>query len=59
MNRKTPFLPDPFLREDGTRVSKPEEWPEQVAYIRRLAQIHMYGTWPGQSCQPYRQDYKD
>lgn len=47
MNRKTPFLPDPFLREDGTRVSKPEEWPEQVAYIRRLAQIHMYGTWPG------------
>lgn len=47
MNKKTPFLPDPFLREDGTRVSKPEEWPAQAAYIRRLAQTHMYGVWPG------------
>lgn len=43
---RTPFLPDPFLKENGTRVTTPAEWPEQAAYIRRLAQDHMYGQWP-------------
>ena len=40
-------LPDPFLREDGTRVTEPGEWAEQAAHIRGLAEEHMYGTWPG------------
>lgn len=42
----TPFLPDPFLKPDGTRVTSPDEWPEQAAYIRRLCEEHLYGTWP-------------
>lgn len=42
-----PFLPDPFLREDGTRVKDPSEWPLQAAYIRSLAAENMYGSWPG------------
>ena len=40
-------LPDPFLREDGSRVAEPSQWPEQAAYIRRLAQDCLYGQWPG------------
>ena len=40
-------LPDPFLREDGSRVAEPSQWPEQAAYIRRLAKECMYGEWPG------------
>lgn len=43
-------LPDPFLREDGSRVTEPSQWPEQAAYIRRLAQDCLYGQWPG---KPY------
>lgn len=42
-----PFLPDPFRKADGTRVALPDEWPAQAAYIRQLAQEHMYGLWPG------------
>ena len=41
------FLPNPFIKEDGTLVKSPEEWPQQAAYIRRLAEENMYGTWPG------------
>lgn len=41
-----PYLPDPFLKEDGTRIESPAQWPEQAARIRRLAEQAMYGTWP-------------
>lgn len=41
------FLPDPFLKQDGTRIQNPSEWPAQAAYIRELAADNMYGTWPG------------
>lgn len=41
------YLPDPFIKKDGTRLQSPEEWPEQAAYIKELAQEYMYGKWPG------------
>jgi len=41
------FLPDPFLKKDGTRIQNPAEWPVQAAYIRELAAENMYGAWPG------------
>lgn len=41
------YLPDPFLMQDGSRVSSARQWPEQAAYIRQLAQEYMYGPWPG------------
>ncbi len=40
-------LPDPFLREDGSRITSPDHWASQAMYIRELAQHHMYGQWPG------------
>lgn len=40
-------LPDPLLREDGTRLTSPAQWPEQAARLRDLAQACYYGTWPG------------
>ena len=43
----TPYLPDPFLKPDGTRIASPEEWPEQAARIRALCEEHLYGAWPG------------
>ena len=39
-------LPNPRLRSDGTLVENPEDWEAQKAYLRQLAQEHMYGTWP-------------
>ncbi len=42
-----PYLPDPFLKKDGSRVKTPSEWADQAAYIRELAAENMYGSWPG------------
>ena len=39
------YLPDPFLKEDGSRITQPSEWPAQAARIRQLASENMYGTW--------------
>ena len=47
MFKPTPYLPDPFMKNDGSRVDTPEAWPDQAAFIRRLAETHYYGTWPG------------
>ena len=41
-----PKHPDPFLKPDGTRVSGLEEWPEQRAYLKALAQHYLYGYVP-------------
>lgn len=43
------LLPNPLVKPDGSRVTSPEQWPEQAAYIRQLAQEHMYGTWPAKA----------
>ncbi len=40
------YLPDPFLKKDGSRITHPSEWPEQAARIRELASENMYGIWP-------------
>ena len=39
------YLPDPFLKEDGSRITQPSEWPAQADRIRQLASENMYGTW--------------
>lgn len=39
-------FPNPLLRADGTLVRNVHEWEAQKAYLRELAQEHMYGTWP-------------
>ena len=39
-------LPDPFLREDGTRLASPEEWPAQREYWKKMLEGHFYGTMP-------------
>ena len=39
-------FPNPLLREDGSLVQHEYEWDSQKAYLRRIAQEHMYGTWP-------------
>ena len=39
-------LPDPFRKPDGTRVSSPEEWPEQQEYIRQMLAFYLYGPMP-------------
>jgi hypothetical protein len=40
------MLPDPFLREDGSRISKRSEWPEQRAYLLSLVEQYGYGHQP-------------
>ena len=40
-------LPDPFLKEDGTRIADKQEWPRQRARLRKLLEEHFYGTVPG------------
>ena len=39
-------LPNPLLKENGTPVQNAQEWETQKAYLRQLAQEHMYGPWP-------------
>ena len=39
-------LPDPFLREDGTRASTPEEFEEHKAELYKSAVELHYGTIP-------------
>ncbi len=49
MFKPTAYLPDPFLQEDGNRVDSASQWPARAAEIRRLAEEHMYGSWPGKA----------
>lgn len=39
-------LPDPFLREDGTRVATAAQWQEQRKFLMRSAVELQYGTLP-------------
>ena len=39
-------LPDPFLREDGSRVEAAEEWKEQREYFKRILEEQYYGKMP-------------
>ena len=43
------MLPNPMLKPDGTLVADAQEWEQQKAYLREVAQEHMYGTWPGKA----------
>lgn len=39
-------LPDPFLKEDGTRVADPKEWESQRKLLYKSAVELQYGTQP-------------
>lgn len=39
-------LPDPFTLEDGTRISKPEEWEQARRELYKTAVELQYGTMP-------------
>lgn len=41
-----PELPDPFLREDGSRVATPAEWPRQRAWLKEMLAHFLYGHMP-------------
>jgi hypothetical protein len=40
------FLPDPFIREDGSRVKTPADWKKQREYLKAMIQHYMYGFRP-------------
>ncbi|NLH15720.1 MAG: acetylxylan esterase [Phycisphaerae bacterium] len=40
------FLPDPLVMNDGSRVTKPEQWPLRRAEIQELLDREMYGRLP-------------
>ena len=40
------YLPDPFLRADGSRVTDPADWPEQREYLKQMLAHYFYGTQP-------------
>lgn len=39
-------FPDPFLKQDGSRVSSFEEWKEQREYIKSMLAHYQYGEMP-------------
>lgn len=39
-------LPDPFLKPDKTRVTKPEQWEEQRQYLKAMLSHYLYGNMP-------------
>jgi hypothetical protein len=39
-------LPDPFLRADGTRLKKPDEWPQQRKALLAAVLHYEYGPLP-------------
>lgn len=47
MFKPTAYLPDPFLLDNGSRITSAEQWSAQADAIRHLAEAHMYGNWPG------------
>jgi len=40
------YLPDPFMKPDGTRITSPEEWPALRAEHMKNAVDLQYGTMP-------------
>ena len=39
-------LPDPFLKPDGTRIQRREEWPKQRHYLKAMLAHYLYGHAP-------------
>lgn len=39
-------LADPFVKPDGSRVSSPQEWPAQRAYLKAMLAYYLYGSMP-------------
>ena len=39
-------LPDPFVKEDGSRVQSAEEWTGQREYLKEMLAHYMYGHMP-------------
>lgn len=39
-------LPDPFLKPDGSRLARRDEWPQQRAYLKQLLADWLYGQMP-------------
>jgi hypothetical protein len=39
-------LPDPFLKQDGSRVKSKEEWLKQREFIKAMLTHYQYGTMP-------------
>ena len=39
-------LPDPFGKEDGSRIGSKEEWEEQKQYFKRMLEEQFYGKMP-------------
>ncbi len=39
-------LPDPFRREDGSRVATIEEWENQRKHFKRILEEQFYGKMP-------------
>ncbi|MBW3092513.1 hypothetical protein KIH79_06050 [Bifidobacterium sp. 82T10] len=40
------LLPDPFMGPDGERITSPDQWPAQRAYLADMLQHRLYGTMP-------------
>lgn len=43
---RIPELPDPFLKPDGTRVRRVDEWPAQREYLKEMLAHYLYGHMP-------------
>jgi hypothetical protein len=41
-----PAMPDPLVRDDGSRVTSPAEWPARRAEIRRVLEYYAVGRMP-------------
>jgi hypothetical protein len=39
-------LPDPFIKQNGTRIRVVEEWAEQRDYLKAMLAHYMYGNMP-------------
>ncbi|MCD7807664.1 MAG: hypothetical protein LUH19_10075 [Lachnospiraceae bacterium] len=46
---RIPELPDPFLRQDGSRVCSVKEWEEQRTYLKEMLAHYLYGHMPEES----------
>jgi len=44
--KSNPKLPDPFMKADGTRITRKDEWTCQRNYLSQLIQKYELGEWP-------------
>lgn len=45
------LLPDPFIKPDGSRITSPDEWPEQRKYLLEMLDYFLYGPMPPEPSQ--------